>query len=146
MKLLLLTLALVAVLELAPRAQAAEQVMTCQDANQSDWPVSPAHPCPTGQGLLTPVAGSQEALGVATATALTVPTFGTNAAPATIAVITVEGVSVRWRCDGTAPTASSGSLLAAGTQTFTLVVTPLSACQFIQTSATATLDVEYFHQ
>jgi len=33
---------------LAPiTARAATQVISCQDGNQSDWPASPLHPCPT---------------------------------------------------------------------------------------------------
>lgn len=117
----------------------ASTVIACQDANGSDWPASSQHPCPTADGLLTPVAGSQEALTVATATALTIP------AGATIAWVTVEGQTVRFRCDGTAPTASSGSLLAVGSRT-EFRVNGITACKFIQTTATATLDVEYFSQ
>lgn len=131
----LLTLALLA---LAVPSRAAT-VIACQDANLSDWPASPQHPCPTADGLLTPVVGSQEALAVTASTALTIP------AGATIAWVTVEGQTVRFRCDGTAPTASSGSLLAVGTKT-EFRINGLSACHFIQTTASATLDVEYFSQ
>jgi hypothetical protein len=131
----ILTLALLA---LAVPANAST-VTACQDANGSDWPASPQHPCPTADGLLTPVAGSQEALGVVTSTALTIP------AGATVAMITVETQPVRYRCDGTAPTASLGSLLAVGSTT-TFRINGLSACRFIQTTATATMDVEYFSQ
>lgn len=117
----------------------ASTVIACQDANGSDWPASPQHPCPTADGMVTPVAGSQEALGVVAATALTIP------AGATVAWITIEGQTVRFRCDGTAPTASSGSLLAVGSLTV-FRVNGLAACKFIQTGATATIDVEYFSQ
>ena len=85
----------------------------------------------------TPVAPSQEALGVATATALTVP------AGATRAVVTVEAQTVRWRDDGTAPTASSGSLLAVGSVTV-FYGASMKAVEFIQTTASATIDVSYY--
>jgi hypothetical protein len=128
-----------ALLALASPSYAATQALSCQDVNGSDWPASPQHPCPTADGMLRPVAGSQEALGVVTATAMTIP------AGATIASVTVEGQPVRWRCDGTAPTASAGSLLAVGSVTV-FRINGLSSCQFIQTAATATLDFEYFSQ
>ncbi len=132
----ILTLALLA---LAIPAHAATQALSCQDANGSDWPASPQHPCPTADGLVKPVAGSQEALAIVAATALTIP------AGATVAWVTVEGQPVRFRCDGTAPTTTLGSLLAVGSLT-QFRVNGLTACQFIQTTATATLDVEYFSQ
>ena len=136
-----LALCALALCALATPSRAADQV-ACQDANGSPWTASPQHPCATGIGLLVPVAGSQEALGVVAATALTPPVGST------IATITVEGQSVRYRCDGTNPTAASGSLLVVtSTQLpFVLAVNPLTACKFIQTAATATLDVEYYHQ
>lgn len=80
--------------------------------------------------------GDQLGLAVVTATSLTVP------AGAKYATITVEGNAVRWRDDGTSPTASVGTLVQAGTS-FTYSG-PLSAIQFIQTAATATLDVNYY--
>ena len=134
------TLLIIAVLAMFAVPARAATSIACNDAAEQPWTVSPAHPCASGIGLLVPVAGSQEALGVVTATALTVP------ATATIAMITVEGNSVRYRCDGTDPTASAGSLLAVGTQGLVLVAKPLSACKFIQTAPTATLDVEFWHQ
>jgi hypothetical protein len=137
---MLKSLLLIAALALFAMPARASMVIACDDFNASSWTASPQHPCPAGVALLAPITGSQEALGVVTATTLTVP------AGATIATITIEGNSVRYRCDGTAPTASTGSLLAVGTAGFVLVVNPLSACQFIQTAATATLDVEYWHQ
>ena len=61
---------------------------------------------------------------------------------ASMAIITTETQGVRWRDDGTAPTATIGMPLAAGgsmsySGTF-------SAIQFIQQSATATLDVAFY--
>jgi hypothetical protein len=93
------------------------------------WVESPA--------ALTPVATSQMGLTVATATALTVP------ATATTAVITVEGNSVRYRDDGTAPTASVGTLIPVGA-VMTLKLTSFTNAQFIQTAATANIDVAYY--
>lgn len=90
---------------------------------------------PTKPGALTPL-GYQQIVGPAAATTLTVP------AGATIAEVTVEGASVRWRDDGTAPTVSVGMPLAIGT--FITFTTTLSALQFIQTAATATLDISYY--
>jgi hypothetical protein len=138
--LLALGTVLAVTLALSPRARAAEFSLVCEDANSQPQTVSPLHPCAVALGLWSPVAGSQEALGVATATALTVP------AGATFATISVETQSVRFRCDGTAPTATTGTLIPANTLAFILQVTPLTACQFIQTAPTATLDVEYWHQ
>ena len=88
-------------------------------------------------GASTSVPGAQMGLGVVTATALTVP------ATATTAQIVVEGQSVRCRDDGTAPTASVGTLYGVGT--IIVEAKPaLSALQCIQTAATATLDVGYY--
>lgn len=87
-----------------------------------------------------PSGPSQMGLGVVTATALTYP------AGTTTAVCTVEGQSVRYRDDGTAPTATVGTLLPIGTFV-TLRLRSLSNAtwaQFIQTAATATLDCSYY--
>ena len=89
-------------------------------------------------GARTAVVGSQFGLAVPTSTALTVP------ATATIANITVEGASIRYTSDGTTPTAAIGmGPFAIGT-TLTFNLTTLAALRFIQTSASATIDVEYF--
>lgn len=93
-------------------------------------------PCFVPNGPVQVVAGGQYGLTVVSSTSLTVPTG------ATVAIITVEGQSVRYRDDGTAPTASTGMLLAAGT---TLIYTgTLASLEFIQTTATATIDVAYY--
>jgi hypothetical protein len=56
--------------------------------------------------------------------------------------VTVEGQAVRWRDDGTSPTAAVGNPVQAGAQ---LVYSgALSAIQFIQQAASATLDVSYY--
>lgn len=89
------------------------------------------------QGYSTPVSGGQMGLNVTTATALTVP------ATARAALVSVEGNSVRWRDDGTNPTASVGQLIPVGS-IVTFLGDSMSAVKFIQVSATATLNVSYY--
>lgn len=48
-----------------PTAHAATAVISCQDANLSDWPVSPTYPCPVST---TPGSLTLHALDVATVT------------------------------------------------------------------------------
>lgn len=82
--------------------------------------------------------GFQQITSLSASTGLTVP------AGAKVALIQAETQSVRWRPDGstTAPTASVGMLLAAGE---TLPFTgDLSKIRFIQTTASAKLNVAYF--
>lgn len=85
----------------------------------------------------TAVAGGQMGLAITTATALTVP------ATATFALIQVEGTNVRWRDDGTNPTASVGFLMYAGS-TPQIFSGDLAAVKFIQTAATATINALYY--
>lgn len=80
----------------------------------------------------------QQITALSSATALTVPSG------AKVALIQAESQSVRWRPDGstTAPTASVGMVLAAGE---TLPFTgDLSTIRFIETAASAKLNVAYF--
>jgi len=78
----------------------------------------------------------QYGLTVASATALTVP-LG-----AQIAEICVETAGVRYRDDGTAPTASIGIPVSAGT--CFQYSGPLTAIQFIAQSGSPTVDVAYY--
>ena len=80
--------------------------------------------------------GYQQITSLSTATALTVP-GGAN-----LAIIECETQSVRWRDDGTAPTASVGMLLATGS--YFIYNGNLSAIEFIQTTASASLSVSYY--
>lgn len=73
---------------------------------------------------------------MAAATALTVP------AGAAYAVIQVEAQAVRWRDDGTDPTAAIGMPVAVGT-TFTYEG-PLARIKFIEAAAGAILNVTYY--
>lgn len=86
----------------------------------------------------TPLGPSQNALGVATATTLTIP-IG-----AAYATVCVEGAAVRWTWDGTTtPTASVGQPMLANSCTAFSGAAILANLKFIQQAATATLDVEY---
>ena len=63
---------------------------------------------------------------------------------ATIALVAVENQSVRWRDDGTDPTATVGHLLTAGT--YVWFTQWLSKINFIQVTAGATLTVSFYKQ
>lgn len=80
--------------------------------------------------------GFQLITSLSASTALTVPTG------ATVAVIVSESQGVRWRDDGTPPTASVGFPLAAA-QPMTYRGN-LSLLRFIQQAASATLDITYY--
>lgn len=91
---------------------------------------------PVTPGKLTPL-GYQQLSTISSATALTIP------AGATVAYVTAESGTVRYRDDGTNPTTTVGTPL---TQGFTLiyVATPLTAVKFIDTSTGAVLSVNYY--
>jgi hypothetical protein len=104
-------------------------------------PCSGAAPCAlNGAGQpyqYTTLSPSQPGLAVTTATSLTVP------AGAKYAFVTVEGGSVRYRVDGTAPTATVGTLLTVGQQL--QYAGNLSTIKFIDaTGSTGTIDVDYY--
>lgn len=96
---------------------------------------SASAPMPVILGNRTPK-GYQQIVGLAASTALTVP------AGALVAVITTEGQNVRWRDDGTAPTAAIGFNLNVGQALF--YDGSLAALKFIQQAATATLNISYY--
>src|SRR4051794_4588015 len=90
--------------------------------------------------LASTVYASETALGTAKA----LPSLP---ADATKAVVCVEGGDVRWRPDGdtTAPTASEGMVLPAGSTTpFSYGNAALARLRFIQVSAAAQIRVVYF--
>lgn len=90
---------------------------------------------PNSPNPYTPL-GYQQITSLTTAQALTVPSG------ATVAFITCETAGVRYRDDGTAPTATIGMPLAAGGQ---LVYSgSLSAIRFIAQSGSPVLDISYY--
>jgi len=80
--------------------------------------------------------GYQQITSLSASAALTVPTG------ATLALIVAETQAVRWRDDGTAPTASVGMPLATGVSLS--YDGDLTAVRFIQQTASATLNVSYY--
>lgn len=80
--------------------------------------------------------GYQQITSLSSSAALTVPSG------ATIAVVQAEGADVRWRDDGTAPTATVGMLLPAGAEL--RYTGALAALRLIQASAGATVNVSYY--
>jgi hypothetical protein len=89
-----------------------------------------------GLKTTTQCLGYQQITSLSNSTALTVP------AGATMALIVAETQAVRWRDDGTAPTASVGMPLAVGTSLS--YDGDLKAIRFIQQTASATLNVSYY--
>lgn len=88
--------------------------------------------------------GYQQITSLSSAQSLTVPAVDKlgNKQQATIALITPETQAVRWRDDGTAPTATVGMPLAAGV---TLQYDgDLTKIQFIEQSASAKLNISYY--
>ena len=80
--------------------------------------------------------GYQQITSLGSATGLTVPTG------AKMAVITAESQIVRYRDDGTNPTASVGMTIAAGSSvTYTGA---LGAIKFIEATASAKLNISYY--
>lgn len=93
---------------------------------------------PSGPYNYTPLTPGQYGLGIVTSTALTVPTGALQA------VVCAAGQSVNYTYDGTTtPTASVGMPLAVGQCVQFSGATVLSNLRFIQTAATATLNVSY---
>lgn len=80
--------------------------------------------------------GYQQITSLSAATNLTVP------ANATMAVIVVEGQSVRWRDDGTAPTSTVGMPLAVGSSLN--YDGDLKKVQFIQQASGGILNISYY--
>lgn len=87
-------------------------------------------------GIRYAALGYQQITDLSAATALTVPTG------ATTAVIVAEAQAVRYRDDGTSPTASVGQPVAVGVSvTYT---GPLSKVKFIEQTSGAKLNVLYY--
>jgi hypothetical protein len=80
--------------------------------------------------------GYQQITSLSASTALTIP------AGAKRAIIQAETQDVRWRDDGTAPTASVGMVISAGDR---LAYTgSLAAIRFIEAAASAKLNISYY--
>jgi hypothetical protein len=84
----------------------------------------------------TSILGYQQITSLSAAASLTVPTG------ATMALVTPETEGVRWRDDGTDPTASVGMPIAAGA--YFNYDGDLNRIRFIQQTATAKLNVSYY--
>jgi hypothetical protein len=81
--------------------------------------------------------GYQQITSLSAATALTIPSTDVSAA-----VIGAETQDVRWRDDGTSPTASVGNLLPAGTSMW--FDGDLNRVKFIEATASAKINVNYY--
>lgn len=81
--------------------------------------------------------GYEQITGLSTVKTLTVP------AGATLALLQAEAQNIRWRNDGTDPTAGIGMILVAG-QAPTEYKGDLSLLEFIEATASAKLNVAYF--
>lgn len=91
----------------------------------------------TTQNATTPL-GYQQITSLSSAQALTVPTG------ATYAVVTPETQGVRFRDDGTNPTASVGMPIAVGNSWTFTGATILAALKFIEQTSSAKLNIEYY--
>ena len=98
--------------------------------------IDPAHNVVSTGPLGSTATGFQQVASFSTSTGFTPP------AGSTVCYVTPEGNAVRFRTDGTAPTASVGAPIAVGQQ-LTLTVN-LSAARFIPQTGSATLDVDCY--
>jgi hypothetical protein len=94
---------------------------------------------------ITSCMGYQQIVGAVASTALTIPQVdpvtGLKAMPVQ-AVIICDTQGIRWRDDGTAPTASVGMPIAVGT--VFVYDGDLTKLRIIQQAATATINVAYY--
>lgn len=93
---------------------------------------------------VTTCLGYQQISSLSTATGLTVPALGPNgsAQQPTFALIVAETQGVRWRDDGTDPTASVGMPLAVGVPL--QYDGDLTRIKFIEQTASAKLNISYY--
>ena len=85
--------------------------------------------------------GYQQITSLSSSTGLTVPTL--NGIKPTFALLQCEAQSVRWRDDGTAPTATVGMILNVGDPPYPYDG-DLSAIRFIESTASGKLNVSYY--
>ena len=86
-------------------------------------------------GGLSPL-GYQQVTSLSSAAGLTVP------AGAVVAVLNAEGQAIRWRDDGTNPTASVGMMIQV--DDYFIYTGSLSAVKFIEETASAKLNISYY--
>lgn len=93
---------------------------------------------------VTSCLGYQQITSLSAATGLTVPTVDSsgNKQQPTFALIIAETQAVRWRDDGTAPTASVGMPLAVGVPL--QYDGDLTKIRFIEQTASAKLNISYY--
>lgn len=103
--------------------------------NDSGAPVPVTSPAAT-------VKGYDQLTSLSTAKTLAQGGLGAVPTGATYAIIEAETQTVRWRDDGTSPTASVGMSLSPGSQLF--YDGNLAAIKFIETTASAKLNVSYY--
>lgn len=88
------------------------------------------------------ILGYEQITDISSAVSLTLPSSDQTGRGPTVALIQSVGQAVRWRDDGTAPTATVGMHLAAGD---TLEYRGnLNNIQFFQESASAELNISYY--
>ena len=94
---------------------------------------------------VTACMGYQQITALSSAAALTVPTQDKqgNTKQPTFALIVAETQGVRWRDDGTAPTASVGMPLAVGVPL--QYDGNLKGIQFIEQAASAKINISYYY-
>ncbi len=89
--------------------------------------------------------GSQAPLAYVQMTSLgTATTLNSIPGTATQAIVQPETQSVRWRLDGTNPTASVGMVLTAGSELVINGAAAIAAIKFIESTASAKLNISYF--
>lgn len=86
---------------------------------------------------------AEKALGYQQITALSASTALTVPAGTSMAIITPETQAVRWRDDGTAPTATVGYPLAVGSE-LRYTAGQLSSLRFIEQVASAKINITYY--
>lgn len=86
--------------------------------------------------------GFEQITGLSAVKLLTVPSDPTTGRKAAIAIVHAEAQAVRWRQDGTAPSATVGMRLLVGGELE--IDTQLDIIQFIEETASAKLNVSYY--
>jgi hypothetical protein len=124
-----------------PKRDATHNVLTAEVqmvtlVDQNGNAVTPGGGGSSAPYQATPL-GYQQITTLTAATGLSVPTGST------FAVVSAEGAGVRWRDDGTNPTASVGMPLYAG-QSPQQFSGDLTVLKFIQMAPSATLNVSYY--